>query len=277
MTNKIIVNFTPTGLIPKKTDSPFVPIQIKEIIEDVKKAYDQGITMVHLHARDENELPTYDKEIYAKIIRGIRSFSKDLIICVSTSGRIFTEYSQRSDVLQLMNDLKPDMASLTLGSINFNRIESINSPQMIEMLAKEMLNKNIKPEIEIFDLGMVNYMKYLINKDLLKPPYYVNIIVGNIASMQLDLLHIGQVLKDLPDECYVSIGGVGNYQFSANSLAISQGLGVRVGLEDNYWYDQNRTIKATNEMLLNRIHNVIKSNQCEIMTSQELREKLSLK
>lgn len=277
MTNKIIVNFTPTGLIPKKTDSPFVPIQIKEIIEDVKKAYDQGITMVHLHARDENELPTYDKEIYAKIIRGIRSFSKDLIICVSTSGRIFTEYSQRSDVLQLMNDLKPDMASLTLGSINFNRIESINSPQMIEMLAKEMLNKNIKPEIEIFDLGMVNYMKYLINKDLLKPPYYVNIIVGNIASMQLDLLHIGQVLKDLPDEYYVSIGGVGNYQFSANSLAISQGLGVRVGLEDNYWYDQNRTIKATNEMLLNRIHNVIKSNQCEIMTSQELREKLSLK
>lgn len=118
----LIVNFTPTGMMPSKKTTPHVPITIAEIVEDVHRAVELGITMVHLHARDESTgEPTYYKEIYGSIIAGIRSFSPDLVICVSTSGRTFKEFGQRADVLQLDGDLKPDMGSLTLSSLNFNR------------------------------------------------------------------------------------------------------------------------------------------------------------
>lgn len=263
-------------MIPTKENTPFVPTTVNEIVEDVIKAINCGITMVHIHARDENGKPDYKKEIYAKIIAGIRNYSKDIIICASTSGRVFNDFEKRSQVLDLVGDLKPDMASLTLGSVNFNKITSVNEPEMIEKLAKKMLENNIKPELEIFDLGMVNYMHYLIKKNLLKPPYYVNLIVGNVSSLQLDLSHIGQVIRELPPDTYLSIGGVGNYQLGANSLAISQGYGVRVGIEDNYWFDRERILLAQNSMLLERVHQLINSNGYILMDAKTLRKNLDL-
>ncbi len=120
---KLIINFTPTGMIPTKKMTPFVPITIAEIVEDVKRASDLGITMVHLHARDEiTEVPTYKKEIYAEIIQRIRTFDPYLVICVSLSGRNFKELEQRADALNLKGNLKPDMGSLTLSSLNFNKV-----------------------------------------------------------------------------------------------------------------------------------------------------------
>jgi 3-keto-5-aminohexanoate cleavage enzyme len=118
--NDLIINFTPTGMIPTKADNRHVPITPNEIIDDVKQAYDLGISMVHLHARDsQSQQPTYKKEVYAKIVSGIRNFAPDLVICVSTSGRMYNDFEKRSDVLQLKGDIKPDMASLTLSSLNF--------------------------------------------------------------------------------------------------------------------------------------------------------------
>ncbi len=275
--NKIIVNFTPTGMIPNKSDNPLVPILPDEIISDVKSAYEHGITMVHLHARDPlTEKPCYRKETYARIIAGIREFAPDLIICVSTSGRIFNEFEKRAEVLGLRGDVKPDMASLTLSSLNFNRDASVNEPSMIMALAKEMLEKGIKPELEIFDLGMANYGKYLIKKGLLKPPYYANIILGNIACGQSDLIHIGAIIKDLPQETFFSLGGVGDYQLQTNSLAISMGFGVRVGLEDNIWYDLKRTKLASNLDLLRRLADIARANEKTFMSPSELRSELKL-
>ncbi|MHC4424427.1 MAG: 3-keto-5-aminohexanoate cleavage protein, partial [Planctomycetota bacterium] len=105
--------------------------------------------------------------------------NKELIICVSTSGRVFFEFEKRSAVLDLKGELKPDFGSLTLSSLNFNRQASVNTPQMIQDLAKKMLENNIRAELEAFDLGMINYAKYLIRKNLLKPPCYFNLILGN--------------------------------------------------------------------------------------------------
>ena len=274
--NKIVINFTPTGMLPTKKDTPYVPISPEEIIEDVRRAYLLGITMVHLHARDENGLPSHRKEIYAKIIQGIREFAPELIICVSTSGRIRNTLETRSEVLDLEGELKPDMASLTMSSLNFNRSASINDPKMIFDLATIMKDKKILAEIEVFDLGMINYIHYLVKKDLLNESFYVNFILGNIASAQTDLLHIGSMIKDLPDKTVLSIGGVGNQQLSANALAISMNYGIRIGLEDNIWFDQERTKLATNLELVQRAHHIIKSMNKEVLTSIELREILGL-
>jgi 3-keto-5-aminohexanoate cleavage enzyme len=275
--DKIIINFTPTGIIPKKTDTPHVPISPEEIIRDVETACALGISMVHLHARNSDDQSSSNrKEIYGEIIAGIRSFAPELIICVSTSGRIINNFESRSDVLSLEDNLKPDMASLTLSSLNFNKSASINEPSTILALAGRMKEKGIKPELEIFDLGMVNYFNYLIKKGLLSPPYYANLILGNIACAQGDLLHIGCMIKDFHEGTFFSLGAVGNAQLKINSLAIAMGWGVRTGLEDNYWHDETRSKLTTNLELLKRIHEIIAANEKVFMSPQELRQKLHL-
>lgn len=274
---KLIINFTPTGMIPTKDMTPYVPITTDEIVNDVLKAYELGITMVHLHARDSiTGLPTYKSEIYAEIIAGIRRYAPDLILCVSLSGRTFKKFEERAESLELDGILKPDMGSLTLSSLNFNKQASLNEPEMIIALAMKMKEKNIKPELEVFDSGMINYAKYLIKKDLLAPPYYFNLILGNIACAQADILHAGVMLSDLPSESLWSLGGVGDSQLSINSMSISIGGGVRVGIEDNIFYDRNRTKLARNIDLLKRIHAIAEANERSIMTPNEMRYKLGL-
>jgi 3-keto-5-aminohexanoate cleavage enzyme len=273
----LVINFAPTGLIPTREMTPHVPITVTEIVEDVHQAVEIGITMVHLHARDEKSgEPTFKLEIYGRIIEGIRKFSKDLIICVSLSGRNFKEFEQRAEPLMLEGDLKPDMGSLTLSSLNFNNMVSINSPEMVMALAARMKERNIRPELEAFDAGMINYAKYLEKKGLLQTPHYFNLILGNIACAQADMLHAGIMIQDLPDQSYWSLAGIGNDQLKMNSLAIAFGGGVRVGLEDNIWYDSGRTRLARNAELLHRIRHLAEANERKLMTSMKFRELLRL-
>jgi len=273
----LIVNFTPTGMIPTKEMTPHVPISAEEIVEDVRRAVDIGITMVHLHARDAaTGKSTYQAEVFGEIIAGIRSFSKDLIVCVSLSGRNISEFEKRAEPLQLEGDLKPDMGSLTLSSLNFNRVASVNSPEMILKLANEMKSRGILAELEAFDAGMINYGKYLERKGILEPPHYFNLLLGNIACAQADLLHTGIMIHDLPDNSFWSLAGIGNYQWMMNSIAIVSGGGVRVGLEDNIWFDTARTQLASNSDLLRRIHRLAEATERKVMTPGKLRELLKL-
>jgi len=277
MMEKLIINFTPTGMIPTKEMTSYVPIKPYEIIEDVREAVNIGITMVHIHARDPaTGEPTYKKEIYGEIISGIREFAPDLVICVSLSGRMFNTFEKRTEPLELDGDLKPDMGSLTLSSLNFNKQASINSPDMIKALAKRMEERAIAPELEAFDSGMINYAHYLAKKRLLSPPYYFNLILGNIACAQADLLHAGIMIGDLPEESFWALGGIGGGQLVLNSVAIAFGGGVRIGLEDNIFFDQKRTKLARNADLLHRIHTIAEANERQLMTSQELRRILKL-
>lgn len=272
----LIVNFTPTGMIPTKEMTPHVPVTVNEIVEDVHEAYEIGITVVHLHARNEIEQPTYKVKVYRDIVEGIRKFTKDLVICVSLSGRTFKRFEHRTEVLQLDGDLKPDMGSLTLSSVNFNHQTSVSSPKMIQRLAREMMNRGVLAELEAFDSGMVNYAKYLERKGLLEPPHYFNLLFGNIACAQATLLHMGVMVNDLPDGSYWSFAGIGDVQLPANSIAIAYGGGVRIGLEDNIWYDKNRTKLAKNSDLLYRIHNLAEANGRKLMTPNEFRKLLNL-
>jgi len=260
MVSNFILNFTPTGMIPTREMTPHVPLAPHEIVQQVLEAVDLGANMIHLHARDpDTGIPTYKKDIYAEIIEGIRKKHKDVIIGVSTSGRHFTEFEKRAEVLDLKGQLKPDFASLTLSSLNFNKQASINSPEMIIRLVEKMRHCGIRPEFEAFDLGMINYAKYLARKQYVSPPYYFNLILGNIACAQANLLTLGLMEKEVPEQSIWSAGGIGNSQLKVNLMALLAGGGVRIGLEDNIWYDERRTKLATNAMLIQRIREIAKS------------------
>jgi uncharacterized protein (DUF849 family) len=147
---------------------------------------------------------------------------------------------------------------------------------MIQDLAARMSERGILPELEVFDAGMTNYARYLTKKSLLEPPYYFNLLFGNVACAQADLLHVGVMVRDLPPDSWWSLAGIGDYQLRMNSLAIAMGGGVRVGLEDNIYFDQQRTKLARNIDLLERIRDIAEANERRLMTSRELRQLLKL-
>lgn len=273
----MILNLTPTGMVPTKAMTPYVPIAPGEVVEEVLWAHEvHGITSVHLHARDERGEPTYQREVYGAMIEGIRRKAPDLVICVSLSGRNFKELGQRADPLKLEGRLRPDMGSLTLSSLNFSTQASVNDPSIVQALANLMENHGIVPELEIFDLGMVNYAKYLLAKNHIRTPLYANIFLGNVAGAQLDLAHAGLLVRDLPPETLWSFGGIGDAQFPANVLAAVSGGGVRVGLEDSIWLDRERQTLATNMRMVERAHALAKMVGRRIMTPTEFRTRMRM-
>ncbi len=266
--NKIIINFCPTGMIPTKELTPHVPISPQEIIEQTHEAYELGITIVHLHAREANGAPTYKSSVYRAIFEGVRKHCPDLVICGSTSGRDFPEFSKRSEVIEL----QPDMCSLTLSSLNFSRQASINSPDTIIQLVDKMNFYGVNPELECFDTGMVNYGLFLIKKGLLKGPYYWNLLLGNVAGAQANLSHIAAIINDIPKDHFISFAGLGEFQLPVNAMAIALGYGVRVGIEDNIWFDSKKIIKVRNLELIKRIHQLININEKDFFKPTEFGE-----
>jgi len=261
---EIIINFCPTGMIPTKEMTPHVPVSENEIIEQVHEAYEVGITIAHLHARDIDGVPTWDPTIYRNIFEGIRMHCPDLIICGSTSGRNFPEFEKRSAVIEL----KPDMCSLTLSSLNFVQQASINEPNMIKNLALKMTEYGVTPELECFDMGMINFGKYLIKKEILKGPFYWNVLFGNIAGLQVGFDQIAAVLNAIPDGHFIGMAGLGENQLPLNTTAIANGYGVRVGIEDNIWWNKSEKILCSNMDLLNRIHQIIEISQNKFMEAK---------
>jgi len=272
----LVVNLAPTGMVPTRYRSHKVPLQPREIVDEVLRAAEQGVTIAHLHARDLYDRPTHSKEIYARIIGGIRERRPDLILCVSCSGRQTQSFDERAEVLELDGDLKPDLASLTLSSLNFTRQASVNAPDVIQALAQRMLDRGIKPEIEIFDLGMLNVLSYLQTHSLVRPPIYANLLLGNIASAQADFLEIGTMVSKLPPGTIWSLAGIGAAQLPVAAMAVAAAPGVRIGLEDNLWLDAERTELASNADLVERVHDLRTILNREFMSPLELRRLLQL-
>ncbi len=261
--NKII-NFTPTGTQTTRNNS-LAPLTADEIIEDVHMANEIGITLVHLHARDENLENTYKVEHFSKIVEGVRKHCRELAICVSMSGRNFPKLEQRTEVLQL----KPDMASLTLSSLNFTTGASINQPEIILGLIEEMNKWGVVPELECFDTGMINFAKNLISKKILNPPYYFNVILGNLYNSQSDISSIANIKSCLPDNCITTIGGIASQQLRSNIFGLLDFDGIRIGLEDNLLFRKGE--KATNIMLLERVRRIMSELDLDVMTSKEFK------
>ena len=272
LSQKFIIQLAPTGMVPTKADTPYVPISPDEIRDDTYRAYKLGASVVHVHARDENGDPTYKKDAYADIFSAIREKCPDIIICASTSGRTDQNISHRAEVL----DLRPDMASLTMGSVNFSDGPSINSMSDIIALAGVMKNRGVKPELEIFDSGFINNARYLASKGILKTPMHFNLLFGSLGSIQADLRDLVYLAGSLPEGSTWCAGGVGRYQLQANVAAIMMGGHVRVGLEDSIYYSYPKRDLATNEQLVKRIVRVAEELGRAIATPSEARAILGL-
>ncbi len=262
---KKIINFTPTGTQTTRENS-YAPLEPNEIIDSVVEANELGITLVHLHARDENLKNTYKVEYFSKIVDGIRKYCPELVICVSLSGRNFPEIEKRTEVLQLM----PDMASLTLSSLNFQTGASINEPDIILQLIEQMNNWGVIPELECFDTGMINKANSLISKNIINPPYYFNIILGNLYNSQSDILSVANIKHQLPKNSITTLGGIASQQLKSNIYGLVDFDGIRIGLEDNLMFRKGE--KATNSELIKRIHRIMTELDLEVMSSREFRK-----
>ncbi len=271
-----ILNLACTGVVPTKEQTPHVPLTISEIEKAVEDAMVFGITSVHVHGRDAQGHPTSDPGVYENIVSTLRRRWPELVICVSCTSRAGAGFEERAAVLDLDGDSRPDMASLTLSSMNFINEPSINDLDTVIALATRMKDRGIKPEIEIFDLGMVNVLRTLYQRGILKPPFFVNVLLGNLATAQVDLLHLAALTQGLPEDTLWSVAGIGRGQLRANMAGLLFGYGVRTGLEDNLWWDEERSRLTTNAELVERIHVLGKQLGRSCMTSKELRMRLNL-
>ncbi len=273
MKRKVIISLCPTGMVPTKGLTPFVPITPQEIIDTSLACAKLGVSMVHIHPRDEDGKPTWKKDVFAKIISGIRQKNPDLIINTTTSGRDWSEFEKRSECLDLTGDVKPDMASLTIGSMNFIKSASVNEPEMIERLAIKMGEKGIKPELEVFEPGMIHKANFLMEKGILSnnKPYF-NILLGSLGTSPFTPMSLAACLAELPTNAYWALAGIGNYQLDANIAGLAFGGNIRIGLEDNIYFDRDKQKLSSNEGLVKRIVSIIKQMELAIATPKEARE-----
>ncbi len=266
---KLIITVAPTGSIPKKKNTPHVPVTIEEIVACALRCEDEGASIVHIHIRDEDQNPSDDPEIFHAVVNRIRERC-NLIIQVSTGGRAGTGLESRIQRLQV----RPEMASLTTGSVNFPNSAYVNPPDLIEALAKEMQRLEIKPEMEIFDLSMINNAVALGDRSLADRPLHFNFVMGLRGAMPAKIEHLAHLSTGLPAESTWTVSGIGAAQLVMNIHAVLMGGNVRVGLEDNIYYRKGEL--ATNERLVQRIARLSKELGREVATPDEARKILGL-
>ncbi len=276
MSDELIINVCPTGMVPTRADTPHVPLTPQEVAADVRRCVDVGASIVHVHPRDSEGRPSQDPLVAAAFIRAVREAAPEVIVCITTSGRVEHELAGRVKVLDLEGDVKPEMASLTLGSLNFPRAASVNSPDTIQGLARGMQERGIVPEWEVFDAGMLDYAQYLQEQGLLGGPVYANLLLGSLGTLAATPFNLALLVERLPPNATWAAAGIGRYQFVMNRLAIAMGGGVRVGLEDNIWFDDDRTELATNPRLVERLTRIARAMGREPATPDQVRQKLAI-
>ncbi len=267
----LIITVAPIGTEVTKEDNPNLPITPEEIAEEAYNCYKAGASIIHLHARDENGNSTQDPEIYNEMIELIKERC-DIIIQISTGGAIGMSPEERRAPLKL----KPEMASLTTGTVNFGDGVFYNPPTLIKSLAQEMKNLGIKPEMEIFDVGMVTNGKKLIKEGLIDLPFQFGLIMGvpgGIPGTIKDLLHL---YESLPEKSMWSATGIGKSHIPISVTSIALGGNVRLGFEDNIYYEKG-ILAESNAQLVKRIVRIAKEIGRKIATPDEARKLLRLK
>ena len=271
---KLIITVAPTGSVPRKKDTPYVPVTPDEIAETAYLCEQEGASVIHVHCRDENENPTSDYAVFEETVDKIRKKTK-LIIMTSTSGVAGKSDEERAEPLKT----KPEMASLTTGSLNFaGRKPStvyVNTWETIMFLANKMLEANIKPEIEAFDVGFIRQGVKLIEQELVKEPAHFQLVMGVDGGIPATLDNLLHMSRQLPPSATFSVAGIGRWQLNMTTMSIILGGHARVGLEDNIYYAKGKL--APNEEFVARTRKLAEELQREIAKPDEAREILGLK
>ena len=253
MLQPVIITVAITGAVPRKKDNPAVPVTPAEQIESTHQAFEAGAALVHIHVRNADESPGSDPELYGRVQEGVRKHCPGMIVQFSTGGR-GRELSARGAMLYL----KPDMASLATGSVNFPTNIYENPPDFVEGLAKSMLEHDIKPEIEVFDLAMLYNAANLVKKGLLKDPPHVQFVMGIPNAMParrsiFDFLR-AELQSILPRATWVA-AGVARHQWEVNQWCLETGGHCRTGLEDNLKIEPDRLAANNAELVTKIAHN----------------------
>ncbi|MGE4534914.1 3-keto-5-aminohexanoate cleavage protein [Halomonas sp.] len=273
MSNPCIICVAITGSLPRKENNPAVPITIEEQIESTQAAFEAGATIAHCHVRNDDQTPTSDPEKFGRLLEGLRKHCPGMIVQLSTGGR-----SGAGEERGGMLPLKPDMASLSVGSNNFPTRVYENSPQLVDWLAEEMLKYDIKPEIEAFDLSHIHQAVNLSKQGKLKAPLYVQFVMGVKNAMPADKPTFDfyiETLKRLAPDAQWCGAGVGPNQLMLNEWSIAAGGHTRTGLEDNVRLDRD-TLAPSNAALVERAVALCEKYERPVASWQQAREILGL-
>jgi 3-keto-5-aminohexanoate cleavage enzyme len=268
--SKLIITAAITGAETAKHMNPKLPCSPEEQAEAAFECWKAGAAIVHLHVRDAEEKPSQSLELFEKVSRLIRARC-DLILQFSTGGAVGTPVSQRIAPLAL----KPEMASLNVGSINFGDEVFENLPKDVEALAKEMKRLNIKPEIEVYDLGMLEYGVSLVRSGLIPAPAHFQFVMGTKHGISGNPENVFLMKSKLPEGCTFAVAGVGRNQLQVAPLAIVSGGHVRVGFEDNLYYSKG-VLADSNAQFVSRIVDLAKLLQREVASPAEAKKILGI-
>jgi len=273
MTTPVIIAVAITGAVPRKADNPAVPTTPAEQIQSTREAFEAGATLVHVHVREDDESSSSDPQKFAEVQEGVRQHCPGMIIQFSTGGRGRSQ-DERGKPL----DLRPDMASLATGSVNFAKQIYDNHPDLVEGMARTMVEFGIKPEIEVFDLAMLYTTKTLIDRRLIKPPPHVQFVLGipNALPARLKVLKFGvSELAELMPGATWTAAGIGRHQLEVARWALARGGHVRTGLEDNLKYDKTR-LATSNADLVSQVVEICPEYDRHPASPAEARQLLGL-
>ena len=250
MTQPCIISVAITGSLPRKKDNPAVPISVSEQVESTQEAWEAGASLVHLHVRNDDESPTSSPERFAQVLDGIRRHAPGLITQVSTGGRSGAG-RERGGML----GLRPDMASLAVGSVNFPTRVYENPPDLVDWLAAEMKSLRIKPEIECFDLSMIFQAAAMQADGRLVGPLHVQFVMGVKNAMPVDRevfeFYVKTLRRLAPDATWTG-AGIGRHQATLARWSLELGGHCRTGLEDNVRLDRD-TLAPSNAALVRQV------------------------
>ena len=270
MTSKLIITVAPTGSVPTKDMNPHLPVTPEEIAESAIRCRKAGASLIHVHARDAKGKPTLAPQVFARI-HSLVSERTDLIVQISTGGRAGMDPEERAAAVR---SIRPEMASLTTGSMNFPDRVYANSFELIELLAKTMRAAGTKPEMEIFEPGMITNAQTLVTKGLATEPLHFDFVLGSRGSLPATARNLLHLSETIPEGSTWTVAGIGRWQLPMAVLAIVMGGHVRVGLEDNLYYRKGQL--ATNEQLVARIARISAEAGRSVASPEEARQILGL-
>lgn len=226
----VIITAAIVGAEIMRKDTPYVPYTPDEIAQEARRCRDAGAAMVHVHGRQDDGTPTQDRATFKAILDKIRE-QTDLLVQFSTGGAVWMSVEERIDAI----DLKPDMATLTTGTVNFGDDVFLNSMPMIRDIARGLKKYGIRPEIEVFDTGMIDNALRLIGEGLLEGPLHFDFVLGVPGAMGASVRNLEFLVNSIPEGSTWSVAGIGRHELPLAIYALENGGHVRVGLEDNIY------------------------------------------
>ncbi|MES2916516.1 MAG: 3-keto-5-aminohexanoate cleavage protein [Pseudomonadota bacterium] len=274
MSDPCIICVAITGSLPTKANNPAVPITIAEQVESTQEAFEAGATIAHCHVRDDEGKPTSDPERFARLLEGLRTHCPGMIVQLSTGGRSGAGHARGG-----MLPLRPDMASLSVGSNNFPTRVYENPPDLVDWLASEMVTYGVKPEIEAFDLSHILKAHQMWQAGQITDKPYVQFVMGVKNAMPADRdvfdFYIHTVKRLFGPDVQWCAAGIGPAQFALNDWAVGSGGHARTGLEDNVRLDRDR-LAPSNAALVRRVIDLCDRYQRPVATWQQARAILDL-